>query len=85
MKLTAFLLLAPAILAAALPIASPNDVLSEIESREASPEADPVYYIKRTGYGDHEKREASPEVDPVYYIKRAGYGGPVKREAEIEF
>ena len=45
MKLTAFLLVAPALLAAALPT---SDVLSEIERREASPiaEADPIFYSK---------------------------------------
>jgi hypothetical protein len=45
MKLTAFLLLAPVLLTAALPTAA-NDVLSEIERREASPiaEADPIFY-----------------------------------------
>jgi len=43
MKLSALLLVAPALLAAALPT---GDVLSEIERREANPiaEADPVYY-----------------------------------------
>ena len=43
MKLTAFLFVAPALLAAALPT---SDVLSEIERREASPVAgaDPIYY-----------------------------------------
>jgi hypothetical protein len=45
MKLTAFLLVAPALLAAALPT---GDVLSEIEKREASPiaEAEPLYYSR---------------------------------------
>jgi hypothetical protein len=78
MKVT-LLIVAQAIMAAALPVAN-NDVLSEIESREASPvaEADPIYYIKRAGYT--EKRDA--EADPIYYIKRAGY--TEKREAEAE-
>lgn len=46
MKLTAFLLVAPALLAAALPT---GDVLSEVEKREASPiaEAEPIYYSRR--------------------------------------
>lgn len=80
MKLT-LLIVAQAIMAAALPVAN-NDVLSEIEAREASPvaEADPIYYIKRAGYP--EKREAEAEADPIYYIKRTGY--PEKREAEAE-
>lgn len=82
MKLT-ILLIAQAIAAAALPVAN-NDVLSEIEAREPSPiaEADPIYYIKRAGYG--EKRSAEAEADPIFYIKRTGYGENVKREADAE-
>lgn len=88
MKLATILLLAPALLAAALP-APANDVLSEIEAREASPdaEAEPIYYIKRAGYGPlKEKREAEAEAkaEPIYYIKRTGYGPNDKREAEAE-
>ena len=86
MKLATILLLAPALLAAALP-APANDVLSEIEAREASPdaEAEPVYYIKRVGYGPlKEKREAEADAEPVFYIKRTGYGPKEKREAEAE-
>lgn len=54
MKLTAFLLVAPTLLAAAFPTATLNDALSELERREASPiaEPDPLYYIKRAGYTD---------------------------------
>jgi hypothetical protein len=60
-------LVAQAILAAALPVAN-NDNLSEIEAREPSPiaEADPIYYIKRTGYGENVKREAEAEADPIF-------------------
>jgi hypothetical protein len=83
MQLSTLLILVPALLAAALP-APANDILSEIQAREASPvaEAEPILYIKRTGYGD--KREASPEAEaeaePILYIKRTGYGD--KRETE---
>ncbi|PMD64702.1 uncharacterized protein K444DRAFT_608387 [Hyaloscypha bicolor E] len=77
MQLSTLLILVPAPLAAALP-APANDILSEIQGRKASPiaEAEPILYIKRTGYGD--KREASPEAEaeaePILYIKRTGYG-----------
>ncbi|KAG0646875.1 hypothetical protein D0Z07_6266 [Hyphodiscus hymeniophilus] len=81
MKLTAFLLVAPALLAAALPAAfNPSD----IELREASPEAeaDPLYYIKRIGYNDKREASAEAEADPLFYIKRIGYND--KREASAE-
>ena len=84
MKLS-LLVLAQALVAVALPTPA-NDVLAEIEAREASPiaEADPIYYIKRVGYTDTlESREAEAEADPIFYIKRAGYS-PEKREAEAE-
>jgi hypothetical protein len=83
MKLATLFLLAPALLAAALP-APTNDVLSDIAAREANAEAEaePVYYIKRTGY-TLPKREAEAEAEPLFYIKRTGYG-PEKREASPE-
>jgi len=85
MHLSTILILVPALLAAALP-APANDILSEIQDRKASPiaEAEPILFIKRTGYGA--KREASPEpeaeAEPILYVEQAGYGQ--KREASPE-
>lgn len=78
MKLTAFLLVAPAFLAAAFPT---GDVLSEIERREASPvaEADPIYYsmmlLSRSPF-------TGKLLTPILTVKRAGYTD--KREANPE-
>ena len=82
MKLTTLLLLTPALFASALPIPS-TDIFTEISAREASfmPEAEPLYYIKRTGY-TLPKRKANAEAEPVSYIKRTGYGIPEKWEAQ---
>lgn len=71
MKLSTLLLLAPALLAAALP-APASDV--------AAREAEPLEYVKRTGYGIP-KREADPEAEPLEYIKRTGYGLPKREES----
>jgi hypothetical protein len=85
MQLSTLFILVPALLAAALP-APANDILSEIQAREASPiaEAEPILYVQQTGYGF--KREASPdaeaEAEPILYVEQAGYGQ--KREASPE-
>jgi hypothetical protein len=84
MKLATLLLLAPALLAAALP-APANDILSEIAAGESSPEtkakAPPIYALHK-GYS-LPKGEAEAEAESHAYIKRIGYG-PGKREASPE-
>jgi hypothetical protein len=89
MKLTAFLLVAPALLAAALPT---GDVLSEIEKREASPiaEAEPLYYSRSIlcdfKFKVPRKRKQPFQIALADYnfftVKRAGYKPTAeKREA----